>query len=76
MAGTLMRYGDKPNTNLCEFCVDTVDEIDYLPTTTTRGSGVFEDFDFTAPMGSTATVGNGDSEVLVYMLFTNGWKKM
>lgn len=36
MAGTLLRIGDRPNTNICEFCVDTVDEVQLLPTTTKK----------------------------------------
>ena len=42
MAGTLLRIGDRPNTNICEFCVDTVDEIQLLPTTNKNASGKFE----------------------------------
>lgn len=79
MAGMLLRIGDRPNTNICEFCVDTVDEVSLLPTTTSRGTGKFADdasFKLYAPMGSTCIVGNGTNEVLVYMLFSNGWKQM
>ena len=43
MAGTLLRIGDRPNTNICEFCVDTIDEVSLLPTTTSRGTGKFAD---------------------------------
>ena len=42
MAGMLLRIGDRPNTNICEFCVDTVDEIQLLPTTNKNASGKFE----------------------------------
>lgn len=79
MAGTLLRIGDRPNTNICEFCVDTVDEIQLLPTTTKKASGKFSDnanFKMYPPIGSTCIVGNGTDEVLVYMLFSNGWKQM
>lgn len=79
MPGTLLRVGDRPNTNICEFCVDTVDEIQYLPTTNSKGTGDFKriaDFNMYAPIGSTCIVGNGDADVLVYMLFSNGWKLM
>lgn len=79
MAGTLLRIGDRPNTNICEFCVDTIDEVSLLPTTTSRGTGKFADdasFKLYAPMGSVCVVGNGTDEVLVYMLFSNGWKQM
>lgn len=79
MAGMLLRIGDRPNTNICEFCVDTVDEVSLLPTTTSRGTGKFADdasFKLYAPIGSTCIVGNGVDEVLVYMLFSNGWKQM
>lgn len=79
MAGTLLRKGDKPNIQICEFCVDTTDEIALLPTTTRAGTGAFKDlpdFNVPAPLGSTAIVGNGDADLEVYMLFTNGWKKL
>ncbi len=79
MAGMLLRIGDKSNINICEFCVDTVEEIDLLPTTTERGKGKFANdssFNFSVPLGSTCIVGNGNDEVLVYMLFSNGWKQL
>lgn len=79
MAGMLLRIGDRPNTNICEFCVDTVDEVELLPTTTERGKEKFANdtsFKFSVPLGSTCIVGNGDDDVLVYMLFSNGWKKL
>lgn len=79
MAGTLLRMGDRANTNICEFVVDTVDEVSLLPTTTTKGKGKFErdvHFNFCPPIGSTCIVGNGDSDLLVYMLFSNGWKQL
>ena len=79
MAGMLLRIGDRPNTNICEFCVDTVDEIELLPTTTKKASGKFAgdaNFKMYPPIGSTCIVGNGTDEVLVYMLFSNGWKQM
>ena len=50
-----------------------------VPTTTSRGTGKFADdasFKLYAPIGSTCIVGNGTNEVLVYMLFSNGWKQM
>ena len=64
---------------ICEFCVDTVDEVSLLPTTTSRGTGKFADdasFKLYAPIGSTCIVGNGDEDVLIFMLFSNGWKQM
>ena len=79
MAGTLLRIGDRPNTNICEFCVDTVDEVQLLPTTTKKATGKFANdanFKMNPPIGSTCIVGNGTDEVLVYMLFSNGWKQM
>ena len=39
MSGMLLRIGDRPNTNICEFCVDTVDEVSLLPTTAKRQAG-------------------------------------
>lgn len=78
MAGMLLRIGDRPNTNICEFCVDTVDEVSLLPTTTSRGTGKFADdasFKLYAPMGSTCIVGNGGS-TKVFMLFSDGWQEV
>ena len=49
MAGTLLRIGDRPNTNICEFCVDTIDEVSLLPTTTSRGTGKYSRRDTTTP---------------------------
>lgn len=79
MSGILLRVGDRPNTNICEFCVDTVDEIQLLPTTTKKASGKFADdanFKMNPPIGSTCVVGNGDDALLVFMLFSNGWKQI
>lgn len=79
MAGILLRQGDVPNRNICEFCVDTIDEIQYLPTTTSKASGNFlglSDFGVRPPIGSTCIVGNGENELLVYMLFSSGWKQI
>lgn len=79
MAGTLLYVGDKPNVNIMRFIVDSEDDIKYLPTTTSKGTGKFShdsNFNMYAPMGSECIVGNGDSEILVYMLFSQGWKKL
>lgn len=79
MAGQLLRIGDRPNISICEFCVDIVDEVKLLPTTTKKASGEFANdvsFKVCPPIGSTCIVGNGDGDVLVYMLFSNGWKQM
>ena len=79
MAGVLIEIGNSKNINICKYCVDTVEEIDLLPTTSKKGTGAFSNnssFNFCPPIGSTCIVGNGDEEVLVYMLFSNGWKKL
>ena len=79
MAGMLLRMGDKPNVNIMEFVVDSESEIKYLPTTNSKGSGAFANnssFNFIAPIGSTCIVGNEGGELLVYMLFSFGWKKI
>lgn len=80
MAGMLLRIGDSHNVkNICEFCVDTADEVALLPTTTEHGKGKFADdpsFDLCVPIGSTCIVGNGNDGVLVYMLFSDGWKQL
>lgn len=73
MAGRLI----EKNTSGCSFIIDNINELDYLPTTTTKGSGQFEkSFDFFAPMGSTCIIGNGSDNVLIYALFSLGWKKI
>lgn len=79
MAGKLLKIGNECNTDIREYCVDVVEEIQYLPTTTSPGTGDFAnnvEFKSRIPMGSTCIVGNGDEDVLVYMLFSNGWKQM
>ncbi|WP_313069791.1 hypothetical protein [Lacrimispora sp.] len=79
MAGTLLRIGDKPNVNMCEFVVDTEEEIEYLPTTKKKASGLFNsspDFDVCPPIGSTCCVGNENGDLIIYMLFTFGWRKL
>lgn len=79
MAGTLLRIGDRPNVNVCEFVVDTEDEVDFLPTTKEKASGLFAgrpDFDSLPPIGSTCVVGNKEGDLIIYMLFSFGWKKL
>lgn len=76
MAGILLRYGDKANVNVAEFACDTVAEVNNLPTTTQKGTGIFSQYQHTVPMGSTCIVGNQGEGVLVYMLFGFGWKNM
>jgi hypothetical protein len=76
MAGVCLRYEDKADLNLMEFACDTVDEVDDAPTTTRCGIGCFERYREPAPMGSTLLVGNDGGELLVYMLFSSGWKQL
>lgn len=77
MAGLCIRYGDRPNVGLMEFACDYESEVADLPTMTEKGKGVFADYKQYAPLGSTCLVGNGmDGELLVYMLFSFGWKKL
>lgn len=77
MAGMCIRYGDRANVGLYEFAVDTELEVQDLPTTTEHGKGIFENYKQVCPIGSTCLVGNGmDGELLVYMLFSFGWKKL
>lgn len=63
------------NEDLCEFVCDSVDEVQYLPTVTKKGSGTFSKFNHYAPIGSTATV-NKSGSIGIYMLFSEGWKEM
>lgn len=72
MAGVCTHYGDRANVGIMQFCCDSIDEVQDLPTTSEFGKGVFENYRQCAPMGSTCTVGNnGDTKV--FMLFSNGW---
>lgn len=70
------KYGNKINAPVMEFTVDSVDEVQYLPTTTEKGTGDFEHFNQCAPVGSVALVGNDGGDLLVYMLFSFGWKQI
>lgn len=63
------------NMPTCSFVIDTVDELDLLPTTTKHASGSFSKFDHLAPIGSTCICGNHGS-MKIYMLFTDGWQEV
>lgn len=76
MAGLCTHVGGRANTNIMEFVCDTEDEVKDLPTMTEHGKGVFENYKQTAPMGSECTVGNEGGDLLVYKLFSFGWKKL
>ena len=68
-------YGGKQNTIICSFVCDTVDEVQYLPTTQKTGSGSFADFNHCTNIGSTVTIGNNGS-TKVMMLFSSGWQEV
>ncbi len=76
MAGILTEYGGRANVGIMSFVCDSISEIADLPTMTEHGKGVFENYKQCAPMGSTCTVGNESGDVLVYMLFSFGWKQL
>jgi hypothetical protein len=76
MAGLCTYFAGRANTSIMEFCCDEESEVQDLPTTTEHGKGVFENYKQCAPMGSTCLVGNDGGELLVYMLFSFGWKKI
>lgn len=80
MAGSLNKRSNSYNeSNVCEFVVDTVDEVALLPTTTNKAKGKFAkdvNFQIIPTVGSTCIVGNGKDELKVYMLFSNGWKAL
>ena len=77
MAGVAMKYGDRANIGFFEFVCDTVDEcVNEAPTTTRKGTGAFEAYQQYAPIGSTCIVGNEGGNLLVYMLFSFGWKPL
>lgn len=68
-------YGGQPNTIICSFVCDSVDEVKDLPTTKKLGSGSFSDFNHYANIGSTVTIGNNGS-TKVMMLFSSGWQDL
>ena len=75
MSGLCTYFAGRANTTIMEFVADEISEVQDLPTTTTHGKGVFENYKQCAPMGSTCTVGNnGDTKV--FMLFSNGWQEV
>ena len=76
MAGICTRFTDKVYPKFSEFVCDTVDEVAGLPTTTTCGTGAFAQYNYYAPLGSTCIVGNEGGDILVYMLFSFGWKQI
>ena len=76
MSGICTYYGGRANTNIMEFCCDSVSEVSDLPTMTEHGKGVFENYHQCAPLGSTCIVGNEGGKLLVYMLFSFGWKAL
>lgn len=78
MAGVLLNMGGRANMNFCEYFVDDEIEIQYLPTTTEKGTGPFKDnpsFAFTAPIGSTCKAGSSNG-IQDYKLFSTGWKNV
>lgn len=68
-------YGGQPNTIICSFVCDSVDEVKDLPTTKKLGSGSFSDFNHYANIGSTVTIGNNGSTKIM-MLFSSGWQEV
>jgi hypothetical protein len=75
MAGRCIRRLDKANTSIKEFVCDSEEDIKNLPTMTTAGKEDFYGYE-RAPMGSTCIVGNEGGDVLIYMLFSFGWKQI
>ena len=79
MAGVVLKYANSANPRLCEFAVDTIEDLNDLPTTTKVGTGRFAgnpEFDQTIPVGSTCIVGNEGGALLTFMLFSFGWKEL
>ncbi len=72
MAIVCNEYFGKPNLPTCNFVVDTIAELDDLPTMTKKASGSFSDFPHFAPLGSTCLCCN-DGNVKTYTLFSKGW---
>lgn len=76
MAGICTHYGDRANIGIMQFCCDEINEVQDLPTTSEFGKGVFKNYRQCAPLGSTCIVGNEGGKLLVYMLFSFGWKAL
>lgn len=76
MAGLCTYFAGRANTSIMEFVCDEISEVQDLPTTTNHGKGAFENYKQTAPIGSTCIVGNNGGKLLVYMLFSFGWKAL
>lgn len=76
MSMVCSKFGNSANIPICEFVADSVDELlSDAPTTKKKGTGKFSEFNHYAPIGSTAIVNNSGS-IVVYMLFSDGWKEM
>lgn len=76
MAGNLS--SKNYDTGICEFYVDTTDEIAFLPTTVNKATGSFKfeaRFDFFPAVGSTCVVGN-EGNMKVYILTSSGWTEI
>lgn len=76
MAGNLTNKNYE--TSVCEFYIDTIGEIDFLPTTTKKATGDFlgnPNFEVTPSVGSTCTVGN-NGDLTVYILTGTGWTEI
>ncbi len=71
MAGIKLKSGDTYLVNVDEFCVDTEDEINELPTITVNGKSSW--CNYTSPFGSTAFV---VSTGAFFILGSNGWTKL
>lgn len=73
MSGVLGRLGDRISTNNCEFYIDTLDDITYLPTIkdgkVIKGTGEWCK-DNISPIGSTCLVITTGQ---VFVLSSNGW---
>ena len=76
MAGICSHFRGQVNANIMTFVCDSEDEVRDLPTTTEVGKGVFADFTHTANLGSICQVGNDGGDLLIYELFSFGWKKL
>ena len=76
MSMVCTKFGGSSNIALCDFVAYSVyDLLADAHTTKKKWSVIFAYFDHYAPIGSTATVNNSGS-IVVYMLFSEGWKEM
>lgn len=78
MSAKILKTNQMIASGISEYAVDTLDEVDMLPTSTTPATGDLEEEFRNAPLpliGSTCLVGN-NGDLRVFMLFSDGWMEI